>query len=36
VKRELESYKKYKDMREKLKTIYHQMTVDSPAPDPQK
>jgi Tfp pilus assembly protein PilF len=36
VKRELDAYKKYKDMREKLKTIYHQMTADAPPPAPGK
>ena len=30
VKRQLDDYKKYKDMREKLKTIYQKMSADSP------
>ncbi len=35
-KRELDSYKKYKDMREKLKTIYQKMSQDTAEKDPTK
>ena len=36
VKRELDAYKKYKDMREKLKTIYQKTSVESPEKEPAK
>jgi tetratricopeptide (TPR) repeat protein len=36
VKRELDAYKKYKDMREKLKTIYQKTSIESPEKEPGK